>query len=115
MLVGLAVVALAAAGIVTVVGRGTGVALLITYFGGGALMCVMALGLIRQRYSDAGIAWSMGTILTFNVWNIIVLQLTFWAGWTGAGRWTFALIEAVSAIPLIVSVWVMGGRLRAKS
>ena len=83
MLVGLAVVALAAAGIVTVVGRGTGVALLITYFGGGALMCVMALGLIRQRYSDAGIAWSMGTILTFNVWNIIVLQLTFWAGWKG--------------------------------
>ncbi|HYR50854.1 MAG TPA: hypothetical protein VES90_11760, partial [Candidatus Eisenbacteria bacterium] len=77
MLVALAVAALSGAGIATVVGRGVWLVLLITYFGGGALMCLMAVGLIRNRYSVAGIAWFMGTILTFNVWNILVLQLSF--------------------------------------
>jgi len=113
MLVALAVAALSGAGIATVVGRGVGLVLLITYFGGGALMCLMAVGLIRNRYSVAGIAWFMGTILTFNVWNILVLQLSFSIRWSGLGRWTFALVEVVSAIPLIVSVWLLHRRLRA--
>jgi len=112
MLVALAVAALSGTGIATVVGRGVWLVLLITYSGGGALMCLMAVGLIRNRYSVAGIAWFMGTILTFNVWNILVLQLSFSIRWSGLGRWTFALLEVVSAIPLIVSVWLLHRRLR---
>jgi hypothetical protein len=115
MLIGLAVVELAGAAVVTLLGRGGWTVLLITYLGGGVLMIVMLFRLRRGHYSVAGVAWFMFTVLVFNVWNFLVVGLSVWTRWTGVGRWSFALIEVVSAIPLIVSVWRLDRRLRAAS
>jgi hypothetical protein len=112
MLVGLAAVDIVGASIVTLLGRGGWTVVLITYMGGGALMVVMLLRLRRGHYSIAAVAWFMFTILAFNLWNFLVLGASVWARWTGIGRWTFALVEVISAIPLIVGGWLMRSQLQ---
>jgi cell division protein FtsW (lipid II flippase) len=107
MLVGLAVLELGGAALVTVIGHGGWVLVLVTYVGGGALMGVAVLRLKRRDYSVAAVLLFMFTILAFSVWNFCVLGVSVWSRWTGIGGWTFALLELISAIPLIVSAWLL--------
>jgi hypothetical protein len=115
MLVGLAFAALAGAAIVTIVGQGGWTVLLITYLGGGALGVVMLLRLRQGHYSVAGVGWFIFTLLAFTVWNFLCVGVSVWTRWTGLGRWTFGLVEVVSAVPLIVSVGLLHRRLTATS
>lgn len=115
MLMGLAVLELGGAGLVTVIGHGWWVLVLVTYVGGGALMGVAVLRLKRRDYSVPAVLLFMFTIVAFSVWNFLVLGVSAWTRWTGIGRWTFALLELISAIPLIVSAWLLHRRLHSRT
>jgi hypothetical protein len=116
MLLGIAAVYLAAAGVISTLpdlrrgGPVAGLAIVAILIVGSVVFIVV--GLRIRAYSRTGILLYFGGVTVFNVWNAIVAGVSIGTRWWARTQpsYHFGLSELVGAIPLLVAAWLIGRR-----
>jgi hypothetical protein len=105
---------LAAAGIFSVAGRHGGPlpALILAILVLGVLIGIVWLGVRVRAYSRAGFLSYMFAIAAFNIWNAIVAGVSigtrYWA--STEPTYHFGVSAMIGVVPLIVAAWLIGRR-----
>ena len=113
MLIVIAAVYVVAPGIVSVIPRNEGPVMGVVF--AVALVGIVAVVFVGRRlraFSRAGIAWFVGGLILFQVWNAGVTAVSTMTGWWSPAEPNFhlAVSELVGVIPLIVAALLIRPR-----
>ena len=116
MLLGIAAVYLAAAGVISTLpdprrgGPVAGLAILAILICG--LVGIIFVGVRIRAYSRTGILLYFGGVAAFNIWNAIVTGTSILTRWWALGQpsYHFGISALAGVIPLLVAAWLIGRR-----
>jgi hypothetical protein len=116
MLLGIAAVYLAAAGVISTLpdprrgGPVAGLAILAIVIVGSVAFIVV--GLRIRAYSRTGILLYLGGVTVFSLWNAIVAGVSMGTRWWASTQpsYHFGISELVGAVPLLLAAWLIGRR-----
>jgi hypothetical protein len=118
-LAGLAAVGIALAAYLSLFPRDAGFLYFIAgiMFASAACVAAVSLRLKNHDYSPAGILWLMATIGVFEVWTVVVMGVSLMSRWWAHGQpgYHVGVSAIVGLAPLLISIWVLGRKLRKAS
>ena len=86
-------------------------------FASSACTAAVSLRLKHHDYSPAAVLWLFATIALFQVWNLVVMGVSLLSRWWALGQpgYHIGVSAVVGLIPLLISIRVLGRKLRKAS